>query len=77
MSAAETVALATASSSASAVLPSAGSPQDAAVFAGRQVVRLRVQPDKTEVAAINAVGSGTLYFVPVALPSSRRPTARP
>lgn len=64
-SAAETVALVVGDSGVSAVIPSAGTPSTSAVFSGAEQVRVRVQPDKTFVAAINAVGSGTIFFVPV------------
>ena len=68
MSAAETIAMVTGVSGVTAALPTAGSPGTShavAVFPGNAEVRLRVLPDKTFVAAISAVGGGTIFFVPV------------
>jgi hypothetical protein len=65
MSAAETIAMVTGGSGVTAALPTAGTPRVAAVFPGNAEVRLRVLPDKTFVAAISAVGGGTVFFVPV------------
>jgi hypothetical protein len=65
MSAAETVAMVTGGSGVTAALPTAGTARSVAVFPGNAEVRLRVLPDKTFVAAISAVGGGTLFFVPV------------
>lgn len=65
MSAAESIALRTGATGVSAALPSSGTPTKGAVFAGNEVVRVRVLPDGTYVAAISSVGSGTLYLVPL------------
>lgn len=65
MSAAETLAMVTGGSGVSVALPTSGTPGAVAVFPGNAEVRLRVLPDKTFVAAISAVGGGTIFFVPV------------
>lgn len=63
-SATESIALITDAAAATPAFPS-GSPSASVVFPGNEVVRVRVQPDKRFVSAISAVGSGTLYLVPV------------
>lgn len=65
LSAAETLAMVTGGSGVTAALPTSGTPGVVAVFPGNAEVRLRVLPDKTFVAAISAVGGGTIFFVPV------------